>query len=178
MVLEKTLESPLDSKEIQPVYPKGNLSWIFIGRTDAEAETPVLWPPDAKNQITGKDPVLGKIEGGRRRGWHGWMASPTQWIWVWVSSRSWWWTGKPDVLRSVGSQRVRYDWVTELSWTELVQMSGKKEPLILKWDSFSFESFFRFKEKGFKSLLCPYTLNNNSPRVYYVQGIVPRVLAI
>ena len=55
MVLEKTLESPLDSKEIKPVNPKGNQSWIFIGRTDAEAEAPILWPPDVKNQLIGKD---------------------------------------------------------------------------------------------------------------------------
>ena len=60
VVLEKTLESPLDSKEIQPVNPKGNQSWIFIGRTDAEAETPILWPPDAKSWVTGKDPDAGK----------------------------------------------------------------------------------------------------------------------
>ena len=60
MVLEKTLESPLDYKEIQPVHPKGNQSWIFIGRTDAEAETPVLWPPDVKNWLTVKDPDAGK----------------------------------------------------------------------------------------------------------------------
>ena len=60
MELEKTLESPLDCKEIQPVHPKGDKSWVFIGRTDAEAETPILWPPDAKNQLTGKDPGTGK----------------------------------------------------------------------------------------------------------------------
>ena len=60
VVLEKTLESPLDCKEIQPVHPKGNQSWIFIGRTDAEAKTPILWPPDAKNWLTGKDPDAGK----------------------------------------------------------------------------------------------------------------------
>ena len=60
VVLEKTLESLLDSKEIQPVHPKGDKSWIFIGRTDAEAETPILWPPDAKNWLTGKDPDAGK----------------------------------------------------------------------------------------------------------------------
>ena len=59
-VLEKTLESPLDCKEIQPVHPKGNQSWIFIRRTDAEAETPILWPPDAKNWLIGKDPDAGK----------------------------------------------------------------------------------------------------------------------
>ena len=60
MVLEKTLEGPLDSKEIEPVHPKGNQSWIFIWRTDAEGETPILWPPDAKNWLFGKDPDLGK----------------------------------------------------------------------------------------------------------------------
>ena len=60
LVLEKTLESPLDSKEIQPVHPKGNQSWIFIGRTGAEAETPVFWPPDMKNWLTGKDTDAGK----------------------------------------------------------------------------------------------------------------------
>ena len=68
MVLEKTLESPLDCKEIKPVNPKGNQSWMFIGRTDAEAEAPILWPPDAKNWLR-KTLMLGKIEGGRRRGW-------------------------------------------------------------------------------------------------------------
>ena len=69
MVLEKTLESPLDCKEIQPVHPKkGNQSWVSIRRTDAEGETPILWPPDAKNWLIGKDPDAGKIEGRRRRG--------------------------------------------------------------------------------------------------------------
>ena len=59
-MLEKTLESPLDSKEIKPVDPKGNQSWVFVGRTDAEAETPILWPPDVKSQLIGKDPDAGK----------------------------------------------------------------------------------------------------------------------
>ena len=67
MVLEKTLESPLDCKEIQPVHPKGDKSWVFIGRTDAKAETPILWPPDANNSLE-KTLMLGKIEGKRRRG--------------------------------------------------------------------------------------------------------------
>ena len=60
MMLEKTLESPLDCKEIQPVHPKGDQSWVFFGRTDAEAETPILWPPDKKNRFIGKDPDAGK----------------------------------------------------------------------------------------------------------------------
>ena len=70
MVLEKTLESPLDCEEIQPVHPKGDQSWIVTGRTDTEAETAILWPPDAKNWLIWKDwEMLGKIEGGRRMGW-------------------------------------------------------------------------------------------------------------
>ena len=69
VVLEKCLESPLDCKEIKPVHSKGDQSWIFIGRTDAEAETPMVWPPDVKNWLIGKDADAGKIEGGRRRGW-------------------------------------------------------------------------------------------------------------
>ena len=123
VVLEKTVESPLDCKEIQPVYPKGNQSWIFIGRTDAEAETPILWPRDAKNWLTKRDPDAGKgwrqeEKGGWENGWDGWMVSLTWCTWVWVSSRSWWWTGKPGVLQSMVLQRVRDDWETELNWTE------------------------------------------------------------
>ena len=71
VVLEKTFESPWDCKEIQPVHSKGNQYWIFIGRTDAEAETPILWPPDAKNRLIGKDGDTGKVEGRRR--WQQWM---------------------------------------------------------------------------------------------------------
>ena len=69
VVLEKTLESPLDCKEIQPVQPKGNQSYVFIGKTDVEAETPILWPPNKKNWLIWKDPDAGKAEGMRRRGW-------------------------------------------------------------------------------------------------------------
>ena len=113
VVLEKTLESPLDCKEIQPVTPKGNQHWIFIGRTDAVAETPVLWPPNAKNWLIGKPWCWERLKAGEGdgRGWGDWMASPTRWTWVWASSRSWWWTGKPDVLQSVELQRVRHDCV-------------------------------------------------------------------
>ena len=68
MVLQKTLESPLDCKEIQPVHPKGDQSWVFIGRTDAEAETPILWPPDTKSCLTGKDPDVGREWGQEEKG--------------------------------------------------------------------------------------------------------------
>ena len=116
VVLEKTLESPLDCKEIQPDHRQGNQSWIFI-RTEAEAETPILWLPDVKNWLIGKDPDVGKgwrQEEGDDRGWDGWMASLTQWTWVGVNSGSWWWTGRPGVLQSMGSQRDGYDWTTKL----------------------------------------------------------------
>ena len=122
VVLEKILESPLDCKEIQPVHPKGNQSWILIGRTNVEAETPVLWPSDAKNWLIWKDPDAGKDwrqeEKGTTEdemvGWHHWLDGHE----FWVSSRSWWWTGKPGVLQSMGLQKVGDDRVTELHWTE------------------------------------------------------------
>ena len=120
-VLEKTLESPLDCKEIQAFHPKGNQYWMFIGRTDAEAETPILWLPDVKSWLILKRPWCWerlRVEGERDdTGWDGWMASPTQWTWVWVDSGSWWWTGRPSMLWSMGSQRVIHDWLTEQNWT-------------------------------------------------------------
>ena len=75
----------------------------------------LMWRADSLEKTL----MLGKIEGGRRRGdwgWDGWMASPTQWTWVWVNSRSWWWIGRPGMLQSMGSQRVRHNWATELNW--------------------------------------------------------------
>ena len=125
VVLEKTLESPLDCKEIQPVHPKGDQSWVFIGMTDVEAETTILWPPVVKSWLIGKDSGAGKDWGqeekGRGEDWgrgrDGWMASLTQWTWVWVNSGSWWWTGKPGMLQFMGSQRVGHNWATELNWT-------------------------------------------------------------
>ena len=167
VVLEKILESPLDSK-IKPVNPKENQFWIFTGRSDYEAVAPILWPPDAKNWLTGKDSgeSLG-LQGdqasqserkstlnihwkdwcwswssntlstwckepthwktpwcwerltargeGDNRGWDGWVASLTQWTWVWANSRRRWRTGKPGMAQSMGSQRVGQDeqWAIE-----------------------------------------------------------------
>ena len=122
VVLTKTLESPVDCKEIQPVHPKGDQSWVFIGRTGMEAETPILGPPDGQSQsvlwVTHlKRPWCWerlKVGGeGDNRGWGGWMASLTQWIWVWANSGKLWRTGKPGMLQFMGSQRVRHDLVTE-----------------------------------------------------------------
>ena len=123
VVLEKTLESPLDYKEIQWVYPKGDQSWVFIGRTDAEAETPVLWPPDAKSWLIWKDPdwCWERLRAGGEgdvRGWDGWMASPTQWTWVWVDSGSWWWIRRPSLLWFMGSQKES-DMTEWLNWTQV-----------------------------------------------------------
>jgi len=92
MVLEKTLESPLAYKEIQPVHSKGDQCWVFFGRNDAKAETPVLWPPHARIWLIGKDSDAGRDWGQEEKGatgWDGWMASPTRWTWVWVNSGSW-----------------------------------------------------------------------------------------
>ena len=120
VVLEKTLESPLDCKEILPVHPKGDQPWVFIGwlmlKLKLQYVGHLMWRTDSLEKTL----MLGKIEGGRgrgHRGWDGWMASPTQWTWVWEDSGSWWWTGRPGVLRFMGLPRVGHDWVTELNWT-------------------------------------------------------------
>jgi len=146
VVLEKTLENPLDCKEIKPVSPKGNQSWIFIERTDTDAETPILWLPDVRNWLTGKDPDAGKDWRWEEKrttedemvGWHQWLN-----VWVWASSRSWWWTGKPGMLQSRGSQRVRHDWATELNWCP--------EHMNNSYNSTEKDKQFNFKmDKGFK----------------------------
>ena len=120
VVFEKTLESPLDCKEIQPVHSKVDQSWVFIGRTDVEAENSSPLATWCKKLTHWKRPLcwerLRAGGEGDDRGWDGWMVSRTRWTWVWVDSGSWWWTGRPGVLRFMGSQRVRHDWVTELNW--------------------------------------------------------------
>ena len=119
-VLEKTLESPLECKEIQSVHPKRNKSLIFIGRTDAEAECPILttWCEEPAHW---KRPwCWERLKAGGEaddRGQDGWMTSSSQWTWVWASSGSWRWTGKPGVLQSMRSQRVGHSWMTELNWS-------------------------------------------------------------
>ena len=109
----------LGLQQIQPVHSKGDQSWMFIGRTDAVAETPVLWPPHAKSWLIWKRPWcwegLGAGEGDDT-GWDGWMASLSQWTLLFVESWSCWWRGRPGVLWFMGLQRVRHDWVTELNW--------------------------------------------------------------
>ena len=155
MVLEKTLESPLDNKEIQPVYPKGNQSWVFIGRTDAEAETPIFWPPDAKNQLIGKDSDTGKyrrqeekgMTGEEMVGWHHQFNGR----WVWANSGKWWRTGKPGMLQSMGLQRVRHNSATEQQVSHGhtrsgVPLSNAEKQKILgegKWATWEVKGFWR-----------------------------------
>ena len=116
VMLEKTLETPLESKEIKPVNSEGNQPWIFTGRTDAEAESPILWPPDTELAHWKRPWCWERLraggEGGNRR-WDGWMASLTQWTWVWTNSGRWWRTRKPGVLQSVGLQRVGHSLVAK-----------------------------------------------------------------
>ena len=121
VVLEKTLESLLDSREIQPVHPKGNQSWIFREERMLKLKLQYFGHLMQSTDSFEKTWCWGRFKAGGegdKRGWDGWMASPTQWIWVWVNSWSWWWTGKPVVLQSVGLQRFRHNWATELNWTE------------------------------------------------------------
>ena len=120
VVLYKTLESPLDYKEIQTANAKENQSWIFIGRTDAEVESPIFWPTDVKNLLTVKDLITGKDWGqGEKRttedemvGWHHQLdAHEFEQVQMLVKESS------PEVLQSMGLQRVGHDWATELNWT-------------------------------------------------------------
>ena len=129
VVLEKTLEGPLDCKEIQPVHSEGDQPWDFFGSNNAKAEAPVLWPPHAKTWLIGKDSDAGRDWGQEEKGTtqdDGWMASLTRCTWVWVNSGSWWWTGRPGVLRFMGLQRVGHDWATELNRTEYFKILKHK----------------------------------------------------
>ena len=169
VVLEKTLESPLDCKEIQPVHAKGNQSWVFFGRTDAKAETPILWPPYVKSWLIGKDWYWeGLGAGGERddRGWDGWMVSLSRWMWVeWtlgvgdgqgglVCCDSW------GCKESGTTERLNW---TELAWNvPLVSLIFLKRSLgfpILLFSSISFH--WSWGRLSYLSLLFSGTLHSN-----------------
>ena len=119
VVLEKTLESPLDCKEIQPVHSERDQSWVFIGRTDAAPETPILWLPHAKSWLIGKDPDAG-------RDWRQEEKGTTEdemagWTWVWVNSGSQWWIAWRSVIYRIAKSHT---WLSK--WTELNKSKWKK----------------------------------------------------
>ena len=128
----RLLRVPWTAKEIQPVHPKGNQSRIFIGRTDVEAEIPILWPPDVKNWLIGKDPDAEKDwrqeEKGMTEdemvGWHHWL----NWTWVWVNSRSWWWTG--SLACCSPWDRKESDTTEQLNWTDCATKGRKIQEAI------------------------------------------------
>ena len=133
-MLEKTLESPLENKEIQPVHPKGNQSWIFFGRTDAEAETLILWPPDAKNWLIWKDPVAGKDWGQEEKG----MTEDEMVGWLhWLNGHGFVWT--PEAGDGQGGLACCGSWghkkldTTELNWKYLGSF-GSQKLLYFKFD--------------------------------------------
>ena len=181
VVLEKTLESPLDCKEIQPVNPKENQSWIFIGRIDAEAETPILWPPHVGELTHLKRPWFWERlrAGGEEddRGWDGWMASPTRCMWVWVNSGSWWWTGRPGVLQLMGSQ----SWTRLSDWTELYILALNLTSFMhYRWliHSFPFKKYI-YSEPGFltwKMWIIPCTSQINDKTSMQVSAPMPGTL--
>ena len=171
-VREESWES-LDCEEIQSVHPKGDQSWMFIGRTDAEAETLILWPPHVKSWLIGKNPDSGRDLGaggeGDGRGWDGWVASPTQWTGVWASSGSWWWTGKPGMLQSKDHKELdmteQLDWTDHRSYTSLLpQRRLNSEELML--------SNCGAEEDSWVSLDCSQSILKEISPEYSLEGLV------
>ena len=143
VVLAKTLESPLDSKEIQPVHPKGDQSWVFIGRTDVEAESPILWPPDVESWLIWKDLMMGEIEGRRRRG-----RQRMRWLDGITNTMGMGLGGLRELVMDREAWRavvhgVAKSWTRLSDWTELNWMSVNNAeihstfPFVRKWRTFS-----------------------------------------
>ena len=145
VVLEKTLESPLDCKEIQPVHPQGDQSWCSLEELMLKLKLQYFGQLMPRLDSLEKTLMLGRIEGRRKgddRGWDGWVASLTWWTWVWVDSRSWWWTGRPGVLQFIRSQICQTrlsDW-TELNWTLPRRRQWHPTPVLLPGKSHGWRS--------------------------------------
>ena len=139
VVLEKTSESPLEYKNIHPVHSKGDQPWVFFGRNDAKAETPVLWPPPVKSWLIGKDSDAGRDWGQEEKGttedeMAGWHHR--------LDGHEFEWTPgigdgqRPGMMWFMGSQRVGHDWATELNWTEIYLLQVCQQGNYLKWINF------------------------------------------
>ena len=155
----------------KPVNPKGNQSWIFTGRTDAEAEAPILWPPDAKSRLWKRPWCWERVNTGGEgddRGQDGWTASPTQWTWVWANSGRWWRKAKPGMLGSMGSQRAGHDWVTEQQTVYMM----RHNPTHLAPDTAVRDIFLnfsiQFSSRQFNSFRIIYKPFNPSSSVIYL----------
>ena len=150
VVLEKTLESPLDCKKIQPVHPKGDQSWVFIGRTDVEAETPILWPPHAKSWLIGKDFDAGRDWGQKKKGtaedemagWHHWLDG----------HESEWTLGVGDGQRGLACcnswGHKELDTTERLNWTEEMVMDGEAYRVGHDWVTELIEQYTALKKNG------------------------------
>ena len=168
VVLEKTLESPLDCKESQPVHSEGDQPWDFFGRNDAKAETPVLM---RRVDSLEKTLMLGKIEGGRR-GWQRmrWLDGITDSMErVWVNSGSWWWTGRPGVLQFMGSQRAGHDWETELNWTD--SKNAVPSSIVLR-------IIFRVHSDALSSLFNRWSYAEGYLPIFLFVQIVPQIIEL
>ena len=181
VVLEKTLESPLDCKEIQPVHSEGDQPWDFFGRNDAKAETSVFG--HLCKELTHWKRLwcwegMGAGGEGDDRGWNGWMASLTRWTWVWVNSGSWWWTGRPGMLWFMVQES---DTTERLNWTEMLNhvqlfcdvmessppgssVHGISQIRILEWVAISFsKASFRPLFESESSALAGRSFTTESP---------------
>ena len=144
MILEKTLESLLDSKEIIPVNLKGNQSWILFRRRDAEAEAAILWPPIWTADSLEKTLCWQRLKAGGeegKRGWDVWMASLIQWVWTWANSGRWWGTGKLGVLQPMGVTKGRA-WFGDWTITTGEELRGSEWMLTSSTGFFGFLPFY------------------------------------
>ena len=186
VVLEKTPESPwMARKQNQSILKEINNEYS-LEELMLKLKLQYFGHLMRRTDSLEKTLMLGKIKAGGEgidRGWDGWMASPIQWTWIWASSRSWWWTGKPGMLQSMGSQRVGHDWATELNWTELIDGSPPGSPVpgilparILEWVAISFSNACMHAKLLLSCLTLCYPLDSSLPGSSVYRILQARIL--